>query len=66
MLEKNSIEKKIAEIDDILRQIEGGEIALGDIAVKYREAVSKFRDLEKDLDEVENQIKVIEKDFSKE
>ena len=66
MLEKNKLEKQIAEVDEILRQIEGGEISLSEVTDKYREAVEKFSKIEREFDDLENEIEIIKKDFSKE
>lgn len=64
MSEKNSIEMKIQEIDRILAEIESGEISLEDISVKYKSAIEKANQVEKDLSEIENEIEIISKDFS--
>lgn len=64
MLEKNNIEAKIAEIDEIIAQIESGAIPLSDVAEKYKIAIEKFSQVESDLDQLENQIEVLSKDFS--
>lgn len=64
MSEKNSIEMKIQEIDQILAEIESGEVSLEDISVKYKSAIEKANQVEKDLSEIENEIEIISKDFS--
>ncbi|MDO4902204.1 MAG: exodeoxyribonuclease VII small subunit [bacterium] len=65
MSEKNNIENQIAEIDEILRQIENGEISLSDVSGKYREALEKFSKIENELSKIENEIEVLTQDFSK-
>lgn len=64
MSEKNSIEMKIQEIDRILAEIESGEVSLEDISAKYKSAIKKANQVEKDLSEIENEIEIISKDFS--
>lgn len=65
MSEKNNIENQIAEIDEILRQIESGEVSLSDVSNKYREALEKFSKIENELSKIENEIEVLTQDFSK-
>lgn len=64
MSEKNSIEMEIQEIDRILAEIESGEVSLEDISAKYKSAIKKANQVEKDLSEIENEIEIISKDFS--
>lgn len=62
----NEISKKIAEIDEILMQIESGEIPLEDVFEKYKEAISKAEKLEEELDSLKNEIEILSKNFAQE
>lgn len=60
------ISQKIKEIDEILANIESGEIPLEEIVEKYKEAISKAEALESELDSLENEIEVLNKNFAQE
>ena len=62
----NKISKKMAEIDDILIKIEGGEIPLEEVFEKYKEAISKAEKLEGELDSLKNEIQILSKNFAQE
>ena len=56
----------MAEIDKILAEIESGEIPLEEISVKYKSAIKLVKEVELELDNISNEIKIINKDFSQE
>ncbi len=62
----NEISKKIAEIDEILIKIESGEIPLEEVFEKYKEAISKAKKLEEELDSLKNEIQILSKNFAQE
>ena len=62
----NEISKKMAEIDDILIKIESGEIPLEEVFEKYKEAISKAKKLEEELDSLKNEIQILSKNFAQE
>ena len=62
----NKISKKMAEIDDILIKIESGEIPLEEVFEKYKEAISKAKKLEEELDSLKNEIQILSKNFAQE
>lgn len=62
----NKIGDKMAEIDKILAEIESGEIPLEEISVKYKSAIKLVKEVELELDNISNEIKIINKDFSQE
>ena len=62
----NEISKKIAEIDEILIKIESGEIPLEEVLEKYKEAISKAKKLEEELDSLKNEIQILSKNFAQE
>jgi Exonuclease VII small subunit. len=62
----NEINKKMAEIDEILIKIESGEIPLEEVFEKYKEAISKAAKLEEELDSLKNEIQILSKNFAQE
>ena len=62
----NEISKKMAEIDEILIKIESGEIPLEEVFEKYKEAISKAKKLEEELDSLKNEIQILSKNFAQE
>ena len=62
----NKISEKIKEIDEILIQIENGEIPIEEIAEKYKEAILKAQNLESELDLLKNEIEILSKNFAQE
>ena len=62
----NKISEKIKEIDEILIQIENGEIPIEEIAEKYKEAILKAQNLESELDSLKNEIEILSKNFTQE
>lgn len=62
----NKISEKIKEIDEVLIQIENGEIPIEEIAEKYKEAILKAQNLESELDSLKNEIEILSKNFAQE
>ena len=62
----NKISEKIKEIDEILIQIENGEMPIEEIAEKYKEAILKAQNLESELDSLKNEIEILSKNFAQE
>ncbi len=62
----NEISKKMAEIDEILIKIESGEIPLEEVFEKYKEAISKAKKLDEELDSLKNEIEILSKNFAQE
>ena len=62
----NEINKKMAEIDEILIKIESGENPLEEVFEKYKEAISKAAKLEEELDSLKNEIQILSKNFAQE
>lgn len=65
MSEKNNLEQKIAEVDEILRAIESGKVSLGEVSAKYREALKKIQEINQSFDQMKNEIEILTQDFSK-
>ena len=60
------ISQKIKEIDEILANIESGAIPLEEVFKKYKEAISKAKKLEEELDSLKNEIQILSKNFAQE
>ena len=61
----NSISKKIGLLDMKVEWFYGDDFSLDQASEHYREAVSLAREIEEDLDELQNEIEVLSKDFEK-
>ena len=66
MSNKNNLEKKIQQVDEILAKIESGEIPLEKISGEYKKAVDLAQEIEIELNQMKNEIEIISKDFSQE
>lgn len=65
MSEKNNLEQKIAEVDEILRVIESGKVSLGEVSAKYREALEKIQEIDESFDQMKNEVEILTQDFSR-
>ncbi len=66
MSNKNNLEKKIQQVDEILAKVESGEIPLEKISGEYKKAVDLAQEIEIELNQMKNEIEIISKDFSQE
>ena len=64
MAEK-SLNQKIEELDGKVEWFYSDEFKLEEAMNKYKDAAQLAREIEKDLDELKNEIEVLSKDFSK-
>lgn len=64
MAEK-SLNQKIEELDGKVEWFYSDEFRLEEAVDKYKDAAKLAREIEKDLDELKNEIEVLSKDFSK-
>ena len=64
MAEK-SLNQKIEELDGKVEWFYSNEFKLEEAVDKYKDAAKLAREVEKDLDELKNEIEVLSKDFSK-
>ena len=64
MTEK-SLNQKIEELDGKVEWFYSDEFKLEEAVDKYKDAAELAREIEKDLDELKNEIEVLSKDFSK-
>lgn len=60
-----SISDKIAELKEGVDWFYSDDFKLEDASDKYKALTSLAKEIEKDLDELKNEIKVIDEDFSK-
>ena len=65
MTEKQSLNEKIAKLDEDVEWFYSDDFKLEQAAEKYKNAVSLAKDIEKDLSELKNEIEVLTEDFSK-
>ncbi len=65
MSEKKSLNEKIAELDAQVDWFYSDEFELGAAVKKYEAAAALAKEIEKDLDELKNEIEVLAEDFSK-
>lgn len=65
MAEKLSLNQKIAKLDGEVEWFYSDEFKLEDATSRYKEAVKLAKDIEKDLQNLKNEIEVLSADFSK-
>jgi exodeoxyribonuclease VII small subunit len=65
MTEKVSLNQKIEKLDAQVEWFYSDDFKLEEATGKYREAVKLAKEIEKDLDELKNEITVLAEDFSK-
>lgn len=65
MAEKKSLNQKINELDERVEWFYSDDFKLEEATDKYKTAVGLAKEIEKDLNELKNEIEIIAKDFSK-
>ena len=65
MSEKMSLNKKMEELDKKTGWFYSDDFALEEASTKYKELTVLAKEIEKDLTDMKNEIKIIEEDFSK-
>jgi len=65
MSQKESISKKIDQLKKRVEWFYGEDFDLGEATKRYKSAVELAREIEQDLANLKNEIRVIEEDFSK-
>ena len=63
---KKKINEKIDELNEQVEWFYGEDFKLEDASEKYKSAIKLAREIEADLTNLRNEIKVIEEDFSRE
>lgn len=65
MTEKQSLNQKIEKLDGQVEWFYSDEFKLEEAVGKYKEAVGLAKEIEKDLENLKNEIEVLSEDFSK-
>ena len=65
MSEKKNLNSKITELDKQVEWFYSDEFELEQAVDKYKQAVKLAKEIEQDLDNLKNEIKVLSEDFSK-
>ena len=60
------ISEKISDLEEKVEWFYGDEFRLDEATKKYKEATALAKEIEKDLEGLKNEIKIIEEDFTKE
>lgn len=63
--EKMSLNQKIEKLDGQVEWFYSDDFKLEDATSKYKEAVKLAKEIEKDLNELKNEIELLAEDFSK-
>ncbi len=65
MTEKKSLNQKIEELDNQVEWFYSDDFKLEEATSKYKEAVKLAKEIEKDLNDLKNEIEILTEDFSK-
>lgn len=66
MKKEMKINDKIATLNEKVEWFYGEDFKLDEASAKYKEATKLAKEIEKDLENLKNEIKIVEEDFSKE
>lgn len=65
MSEQSNLNQKIAELDKKVEWFHSDDFKLEEAVAKYKEATKLAKEIEKDLNELKNEIEVLAQDFTK-
>lgn len=65
MTESKSISEKITDLNTKVEWFYSEDFSLDSASKNYKEAVALAKEIETDLDNLKNEIKIIDKDFTK-
>ena len=65
MTENKTLNQKIDELNGQIEWFYSDDFKLEDASGKYKEVVGLAKEIDKDLDELKNEIEVVSEDFSK-
>ena len=65
MAEKKNLNEKIGELDAQVEWFYSDDFRLEEAVKKYKDATKLAKEIEKDLDELKNEIEVLAEDFTK-
>ena len=63
--DKKTLNQKITELDDKVEWFYSDEFKLEEAVTRYKDAAKLAKEIEKDLDNLKNEVEVLTKDFSK-
>ena len=64
MSEKETINQKIEKLNKEIEWFYGEEFSLEKASEKYKKSIELTNEIEKDLDELKNEIEILSEDFS--
>ena len=65
MKESRTLNQKIKELDESTEWFYSDEFNLDEAVVRYKAAIELAKELQKDLNELKNEIEILKQDFSK-
>ena len=65
MSEKKTISQKIEELDKSTEWFYSDDFNLDEAVKKYKEAIEIAKELQKDLNDLQNEVEILTEDFSK-
>jgi len=65
MSEKKTISQKIEELDKSTEWFYSDDFNLDEAVKKYKEAIGIAKELQKDLNDLQNEVEILAEDFSK-
>ena len=65
MSEKKTLSQKIKELDTSTEWFYSDDFNLDDAVKKYQEAIGIAKELQKDLNDLQNEVEILTEDFSK-
>lgn len=65
MTENKTLTQKIKELEQSTDWFYSDDFTLDDAAKKYKEAIELAKEIQKDLSDLQNEIEILDKDFSK-
>lgn len=65
MSEKKTISQKIEELDNSTEWFYSDDFNLDEAVKKYQEAIGIAKELQKDLNDLQNEVEILAEDFSK-
>lgn len=65
MTESKTLTQKITDLEKSTDWFYSEEFSLDDAAKKYKEAIELAKEIQKDLSDLQNEIEILDEDFSK-
>ena len=65
MKEKKTLSEKIKELEDKIEWFYSDDFDLEEAVLNYKSSIELAKELQKDLDDLQNEIEVLSEDFSK-